>query len=224
MYTTRSWVLAENARSAVVGALGWMVAGLGATAATALLVLASLPLWRPLYTGWGLFVLLAAELALVWYLSSRLAARAMAPAEAKVLFLLYAISLGFVVAPVVALAPGAAAAALLVAAGTFAAAAAYGALTETDLQPLGTFLFMAVVGLLLALVVNALLLHGALTFWVSLLAVVLFSGLTAYDLQRLRRWGVVGEDGAILGALSLYLDFVNLFLFVFTLFTGTRRR
>ncbi len=225
MYSTypRPWVDEDGGTSVVPRSLMWMVAGLLTTLLVAVGVTATLPTWMPFYSGWGPLVLVLAEFALVWYLSSRLRAGAMAPAEAKALFLLYAASLGFVLVPALVSAPGAVAPALLVSAGMFAAAGIWGFATRVDMQPFGTFLFMTLVGLMLAMLANAFLAHGAMTFWVSLIGVLLFSGLTAYDVQRIRRMGMVGQGAAILGALSLYLDFINMFLFVLTLFTGRRR-
>jgi FtsH-binding integral membrane protein len=224
MYSVpRQWVAEADGASVVPRSLLWMVGGLLTTLLVSLGVLATLPMWVPFYSGWGPVVLVIAEFALVWYLTARLQAGRIAPAEAKALFLLYAASLGFVLVPAIAAAPTAVLPALLVSAGMFGAAAAWGYATGADMQPLGTFLFMGLVGLLLAMVVNAFLAHGALTFWVSLAGVLLFSGLTAYDVQRIRHMGLAGDGAAILGALALYLDFVNLFLFVLTLFTGRRR-
>ena len=212
-----------DSRALVARSLGWMVTGLLITLAAALGVTATLSFWLPFYRGFGPWLLLLGEMALVWYLTARLRAGALEPAAARGLFLLYAASLGLLLAPALLAAPGAVVPAALVSAGMFGAAALWGATTPADLRPWGTFLFMALIGLMLAMLVNALLVHGAMGFWISLGGALLFSGLTAYDLQRIRRFAPLGEDGAILGALSLYLDFINLFLFVLTLWSGRRR-
>lgn len=204
-------------------AMLWMAFGLLATFAAAAGATAALPAFLPFYRGWGPLVLALAEVALVWYLSSRLSAGTIAPAEGRALFLLYAASLGFLLVPALVSAPATVAPALLISAGTFTAVGLWGALTGVDLQPAGTFFLMAIVGLLLAMLANAFLVHGAISFWVSLGGVLLFSGLTAYDVQRIRRLGPAGDGAAILGALALYLDFVNMFLFVLTLLGGRRR-
>lgn len=210
--------------SLVARSLLWMSAGVGTTMLATLFVLATLRVWVPFYSGWGPMVLLIAELALVWYLSAKLARNAIAPAEAKALFLLYAASLGFVIVPALAAAPGAVVPALLVSTGMFAAAGIWGHVTRANMQPMGTALFMGIIGLLIAMLVNAFLAHGALSFWISVAGVLLFSGLTAYDIQRIQRMGAYAGDGAaILGALALYLDFINIFLFALRLGGGRRR-
>lgn len=211
------------AATVVPRSLLWMVGGLLTTLLVATGVAATLPAWLPFYSGWGPAVLVIAELALVWYLAARLQAGAMAPAEARWLFLLYAASVGFLIAPALVAVPTAVAPAVLVSAGMFAAAALWGRATGVDMRPLSTFLFMALVGLMLAMVGNAFLAHGAISFWIALAGVLLFSGLTAYDMQRIRWLGLTADGGEILGALVLYLDFLNIFLFVLTLFSGRRR-
>jgi FtsH-binding integral membrane protein len=225
MYSYPRQVVAEQGAgtSVVARSLLWMVAGLLTTCAISLIVLRTLPAWMAFYSGWGPLVLVIAEFALVWYLSARLRNNAIAPGEAKALFLVYAASLGVVLVPLLAGVGAALVPALLVSAGMFAAVGIWGYTTRTDMRPMGTFLFMAVIGLLLAMLINAFLAHGALTFWVSVIGVLLFSGLTAYDVQRIRHMGFAGDGAAILGALALYLDFVNLFLFVLRLMTGRRR-
>ena len=151
--------------------------------------------------------------------------------------LVYAASLGAVLVPALAAAAGAVLPALLAGSGMFGAAGVWGYVTHSDMRPLGTALFMGVVGLFIALIGNGLLAHAALSFRISAAGVLLFSGLTAYDIRRIgasahrrigasahRRIGVYGGGGAaILGALALYLDFLNLFLLALQFMTGRRR-
>jgi FtsH-binding integral membrane protein len=217
----RDWVRPQG--GLVAKSMLWMAAGLVVTLAVAAAITATLRTWLPFYTGWGPLVLALGEIALVWYLSSRLQRGTIAPAEGRALFLLYAASFGVLIVPALVAAPGTVGPAVLLSAGTFTAAGLWGAATGVDMRPLGTFLFMALIGLLLAMAVNALLIHGALTFWISLAGVLLFSGLTAYDVGRIRGLGWAGEGAAILGALTLYLDFANLFLFWLMLLGGRRR-
>jgi FtsH-binding integral membrane protein len=107
--------------------------------------------------------------------------------------------------------------------GTFAAMSAYGTLTKKDLSSWGQFLFMGLIGVVLASVVNIFLHSDALSFVLSCAGVVVFTGLTAYDAQKIRAYARVGDDRlALHGALALYLDFVNLFLMLLRLF-GRRR-
>ena len=113
----------------------------------------------------------------------------------------------------------------LIAAGMFGAMAAWGYVTKADLSSLGSILFMALIGLILASVVNIFVASSAL-YWITTYAgVAIFAGLTAYDMQKLKRYAEAGGDSggaAVSGALALYLDFVNLFLFLLRIF-GQRR-
>ena len=107
--------------------------------------------------------------------------------------------------------------------GTFAAMSAYGTLTKKDLSSWGQFLFMGLIGVIIASVVNIFLHSDGLSFVLSCAGVVVFTGLTAYDAQKIRGYARVGDDRlALHGALALYLDFVNLFLMLLRLF-GRRR-
>ena len=109
----------------------------------------------------------------------------------------------------------------------FGGAAIYGATTKRSLASLGGILFMALIGLLVGSVVNIFLASSALTWLISLVGVVLFTALTAYDVQRIQNGDLAVATGsmekaAVLGALHLYLDFINLFLFMLRLFGGNR--
>lgn len=114
-------------------------------------------------------------------------------------------------------------------AGTFGAMAVLGYATKQDLTKFGSILYMALIGIIIAMVVNMFLGSSTMDYIISCLGVLIFTGLTAYDVQKLKRIGSGAEYGtestnklAIMGALSLYLDFVNLFLFLLRLF-GDRR-
>ena len=107
--------------------------------------------------------------------------------------------------------------------GTFAAMSAYGTLTKKDLTGWGQFLMMGLIGILVAIVVNIFLRSDALSFVLSCAGVVVFTGLTAYDAQKIKAYATAGDERlALHGALNLYLDFVNLFLMLLRLF-GRRR-
>ena len=114
----------------------------------------------------------------------------------------------------------------LITAGMFGAMAAWGYFTDLDLSRLGAVLFMALIGLILATIVNIFVANDAL-YWVTTYAgVAIFAGLTAYDMQKLKQWGARDAGGgsmAVLGALALYLDFINLFLFLLRIFGRARR-
>jgi FtsH-binding integral membrane protein len=117
----------------------------------------------------------------------------------------------------------------LITAGTFAAMSLYGVATKRDLTGLGSFMFMGLVGIIIASLVNIFMQSAMITWVVSYVGVLVFVGLTAYDTQKLKRIGQQGfADGAsmqkavILGALTLYLDFINLFLMLLRVL-GDRR-
>ena len=117
--------------------------------------------------------------------------------------------------------------AFLSAAGMFGAAAVYGAVTKRSLAGIGGILTMGVIGLLIAMVVNIFLQSSLLGFGISIIGVVIFTALTAYDVQRIQNGDIAArvgsmEKAAVIGALHLYLDFINLFLFLLRIF-GSRR-
>ncbi|RMG75494.1 MAG: Bax inhibitor-1/YccA family protein [Bacteroidetes bacterium] len=117
----------------------------------------------------------------------------------------------------------------LITAGTFGAMALAGATTKLDLSKMGSILFMALIGIIIASVVNWFLGSPMLDYLISIAGVVIFSGLTAYDTQKLIRIGAqvdaeseTSRKIALMGALTLYLDFINLFLFLLRIFGGSR--
>ena len=149
------------------------------------------------------------------------------------LFFIYAASMGLTLGVIVwsyLQTPGgstAVASAFLSASAMFGAAAIYGGVTKRDLTKLGGILFMALIGLIVAMVVNIFLGSSQINFLISIIGVVIFTALTAWDVQRISRGelaAVTGsqEKGAVLAALSLYLDFINMFLFMLRLFGGNR--
>src|SRR3954463_12024380 len=112
---------------------------------------------------------------------------------------------------------------LFVTGGAFGALSMYGTVTKRDLDAWRSFLFIGLVGIILAAIVNIFMRSNAMQFVISCAGVLVFAGLTAYDTQKLRRIGEQGEERhALIGALTLYLDFVNLFLFLLR-FMGRRR-
>ncbi len=120
--------------------------------------------------------------------------------------------------------------AFVVTAGMFGAMSLYGMLTKRDLTSMGSFMFMGLIGIVLASVVNMFVKSSALSFGISIIGVFVFVGLTAYDTQKLKYMGEtmpLGDGtairrGTILGALTLYLDFLNLFLMLLRLFGSSR--
>jgi FtsH-binding integral membrane protein len=174
-----------------------------------------------------LWVVVLAPVALALVLSFGI--ERMSPGAAQLAFWSYAALMGLSLAGIFLVYTGASIARVFfISAGAFAATAAWGYTTRTDLSRFGSFLFMGLIGIVLASVVNLFLASSAVQFAVSVIGVLVFTGLTAYDTQRLKEMHASTWHGdargrvAILGALMLYLDFINLFISLLQLF-GTRR-
>ena len=204
-----------------------MFVGLGVTAAVALGVAGSPTLLQAIFANKILFFgLIVAELGLVFYLSSRV--QKLAPATASGLFLLYSALNGATLAMIFVIYTGTSiATTFFVTAGMFGALALYGSTTKRSLAGVGQFAFMGLIGVVLASVVGMFLKSDGLQFVISIVGVIVFTGLTAWDAQRLKAMATALPDGqtgsyAVVGALSLYLDFINLFLFMLR-FLGGRR-
>ncbi len=209
----------------------WMTGGLALTGVVALGVASSPSLLGAIVSSRFLFFgLMIAELALVWFLSARITR--MSPAAAATAFAGYAILNGVTLSIIfLAYTRSHVATAFFVSAGTFAGMSLFAVVTKRDLSRWGTYLIYALWGIILATVVNFLLKSPVVEWVVSFVGVALFMGLTAYDTQVIKRWsdqagGEVAEADyirlSILGALKLYLDFINLFLFILRIF-GRRR-
>jgi len=206
---------------------GWMFLGLGITAVVATVVASSPSVVNALVANRLLFFgLIAAQLGLVFYLSSRVAT--LAPATAAALFIAYSALTGVTLSLVLLAYTGASVAtAFFVSAGMFGALAVYGTVTQRSLAGWGSFLFMGLVGVVLASIVGMFWQNDTMQFVISVVGVIVFTGLTAYDSQRLKAMALQLSDGqigsyAISGALSLYLNFINLFLSMLRLM-GNRR-
>jgi len=206
---------------------GWMCIGLGITAVTAFVVAGSPGFVRAIVTNRALFWVLAiAQLGIVFVLSARV--QQLAASTASALFLLYSALTGVTLSFVLLAFTGeSVTTTFLVAAGMFGAMAAYGTITQRSLAGFGQFLFMGLIGLVLASIVGIFWHNDGLQFMISFIGVIIFTGLCAYDAQRLKAMALSmpgGQTGsyAIVGALALYLDFINLFLFLLR-FLGNRR-
>jgi hypothetical protein len=203
----------------------WMTGGLTVTALVAFAIASSEAALQLVFGSRLVFFgLVLAELGLVIAISA--AAHRLSAATAGGLFLLYSALNGATLAVVLLVYTGASVAlAFASTAGTFLAMSVYATVTRRDLSSWGSFLFMGLIGVVIASLVNVFLHSSMVTFVVSCMSVVVFTGLTAYDTQKLR---VFARDGggtgslAVNGALALYLDFVNLFLALLRLF-GSRR-
>jgi FtsH-binding integral membrane protein len=205
---------------------GWMALGLGLTAVVAFAVAGSPELLRALVGNRLVFFgLIIAELGLVFYLSAR--ATRMAPGTAAGLFAVYSALNGVTLSVVLLAYTGeSVATTFVVTAGMFGALALFGSTTKRSLAGAGQFFMMGLVGLILASVVGIFWQNDALQFLISVVGVIVFTGLTAWDAQRLKQMALALPEGqvashAIVGALSLYLDFINLFLMLLR-FTGRR--
>ena len=204
----------------------WMTVGLGLTAIIAWQSAQSLTVMQFIFGKPFVFIgLIVAQLGIVLALSA--AVHRMSASTATALFLLYSGLTGVTMASIFIVYPiGSIANAFFVAAGTFGAMSVYGTVTKRNLTGLGSFMFMGLIGIIIASVVNFFLKSPAVDFAISAIGVIVFTGLTAYDTQKIRRFGmnaplsdtVAIRRGAILGALTLYLDFINLFLMLLRLF------
>jgi uncharacterized protein len=208
---------------------GWMTLGLTITAIVALLLEREPQMVISIVQSGGIFGVIIIQLALVLVLS--LAIRKISASLATLLFLLYSASVGFTIALVLlAYTTVSVYSTFFITAGTFGAMAFYGYVTKKDLTSIGHLAFMALFGVIIALVVNMFLQSPGLNYAVSMIGVLLFVALTAYDTQKIKYLYMVGADGseahqkaAIMGALRLYLDFINLFLFLLRFFGQQRR-
>jgi FtsH-binding integral membrane protein len=208
----------------------WMAAGLILTAVTAHWIAASPSMIRAIYGSSVWLILVVVELALVFALSGLI--NRISATTAMGIFVVYSILNGVTLSAVLLAYTGESVfSAFLTAAGMFGAMSVYGLYTKRDLSTWRSLLVMGLWGLLIALVVNMFLRNGVADLVISFIGVFVFLGLTAYDTQYLRDLGgqldLEGQDEtgrklAIMGALRLYLDFVNLFIYLLRIF-GKRR-
>ncbi len=219
--------VADQASAFLSAVYGWMCAGLAITAVTAWYVAASPTIVRAIAANRALFWGLAiAQLGIVFVLSARV--QQLAASTASLLFVLYSALTGVTLAFVLLAYTGESVAqTFFVTAGMFGGLALYGSTTKRSLGGFGQFLFMGLLGVVLASIVGLFWHSDAFQFVLSLIGVLVFSGLAAYDAQRLKLMALETPGGqassyAIVGALALYLDFTNLFLFLLR-FTGNRR-
>jgi uncharacterized protein len=177
--------------------------------------------------GVGTIVLFIVTIGLVFFLSARI--NRLQVSTAMGVFLLYAGLLGVMLTTVFIAYTGASITrTFFISAASFGALSLYGYTTQRDLSPIGSFLMMGLFGLILAMIVNIFLKSTGLEFAISVIGVLIFAGLTAWDTQKIKEMYDVNDDGtasgrkAVMGALRLYLDFINLFLFLLR-FMGDRR-
>lgn len=201
----------------------WMALGLAITALASIFAVNSNLVDSIIEDGY-LLLLLIAEVALVIFLSARVMKMSMPMATGS--FVLYSVLNGLSLSPIFLVYTGESiATTFLVTAGTFGAMAVYGYTTKRDLSGMGSYLIMALIGVIIASVVNIFLGSSLLMWIVSFLGVGIFTGLTAYDVQKVKGMlaQTVGDEElskrvSLLGALRLYLDFINLFLYLLRFF------
>nr|WP_240543855.1 Bax inhibitor-1/YccA family protein [Spirosoma foliorum] len=208
---------------------GWMTVALLITASVSVWVASTPALLNIIFGSRVVFyALLIGEVLLVMYLSA--AVQRVSAQAATAMFLGYAVMNGLTLASIFMLYTGGSiASTFFVTAGTFGAMSAFGYFTKRDLTSMGGFLMMALIGLIIASLVN-LFWQNETLYWIATYAgVLIFVGLTAYDTQKIKEMNVIGNAGtdedrkeAIMGALRLYLDFINMFLYLLRLF-GRRR-
>jgi FtsH-binding integral membrane protein len=221
-------------RAYMLRVYNYMAAGLGITGVAAVLTYlaavdtsSGMPqltaLGQLLFTSPLMWVIVLAPVALVFFLSFRI--QHMSVAAAQTTFWLYAALVGVSFASLgLVYTHGSIARVFLITAATFGGMSLYGYTTRRDLTGMGSFLFMGLIGIIIASLVNMFLASSAMGWVISILGVVIFTGLTAYDTQKIKEMyfeadevAVMGRK-AIMGALRLYLDFINLFLMLLRIF------
>ena len=173
------------------------------------------------------WVVMLAPLGFVFYLSARI--HKMSISKAQITFWIFAAIMGLSLASIfIVYTQASIARVFFISSGTFAAMSLYGYTTKKDLTKLGGFLFMGLIGIIIASLVNLFFQSSALHFAISVIGVLVFVGLTAYDTQSIKNMYYAGDSKsvggkkALMGALRLYLDFINLFIMLLRLF-GQRR-
>lgn len=205
---------------------GKMTLGLLVTAITSFLMLSNQAVMN-VFLGskalfFGAFIL---ELGLVFYLSARI--EKLSSGTAAVLFYLYSMINGITLTPIfLVYTQTSIATTFFLTAGTFGAMTIFGYLTRQDLSKIGSFLFMALIGLILCLIVNVFMQNSMFSLMISCAGVLIFVGLTAWDTQAIKRMAAEADPTmvnkvATWGALTLYLDFINLFIYLLRIF-GSR--
>ena len=228
-----AWISASTAemdvrvRAFIRSVYAWMFGGLLLTSVAALWVVMSPPMQHLIFgTPMVAFGLIIVELGIVAFLSFRITKMTAATAASS--FLVYSFLNGLTLSVIFwAYTQASIVQAFLTAAGMFGAMSVYGLVTKRDLTSWGSFFFMGLIGIVICSVVNIFLHSNGLSFVISIVGVFVFLGLTAWDNQKLKGMatvtGPMQENVAVIGALALYLDFINLFLFLLRLF-GNRRR
>jgi FtsH-binding integral membrane protein len=210
---------------AVTGVAAWLTFNAAVTETAGRLALT--PFGQAIYSGPATIVLFLGTLGLVFFISFRI--NKLQPTTALALFMAYAAALGLMLSSIFLAYTGTSITRVFfISAASFGALSLYGYTTQRDLSAMRSFLIMGLFGLIIAMVVNIFLQSTGLEFVISAAGVLVFAGMTAWDTQAIKERYDVNDDGtiagrkAVMGALSLYLDFINLFLFLLRLL-GDRR-
>jgi FtsH-binding integral membrane protein len=210
---------------ALTGVVAWITFNAAVTETAGRLVLT--PFGQMIYSGPATIVLFLGTLGLVFLISWRI--DRLQPSTALTLFMVYAGALGLMLSSIFLAYTGTSITRVFfITAAAFGGLSLYGYTTQRDLSPIGSFLIMGLIGLIIAMLVNLFLQSSGLEFVISAAGVLIFAGLTAWDTQKIKEMYDPMEDGtavsrkSVMGALTLYLDFINLFLFMLR-FLGDRR-
>jgi uncharacterized protein len=210
---------------ALTGVVAWITFNAAVTETAGRLVLT--PFGQLIYSGPATIVLFLGTLGLVFLISWRI--DRLQPSTALALFMVYAGALGLMLSSIFLAYTGTSITRVFfISAAAFGGLSLYGYTTQRDLSPIGSFLIMGLIGLIIAMLVNLFLQSSGLDFVISAAGVLIFAGLTAWDTQKIKEMYDPMEDGtavgrkSVMGALTLYLDFINLFLFMLR-FLGDRR-
>src|SRR5882762_7042650 len=217
----RAAALDQGLRAHMIRVYNYMAGGVALTGVVAWLA------YQAIFSGPLMWVLLLAPLGLVFFLSYRIGQ--MQAATARLLFFVYAGLLGLSLASIfVVYTQSSLSRVFFISAASFGALSLWGYTTQRNLDGMGSFMMMGLIGIIIASLVNIFLKSTGLDWAVSVLGVLIFAGLTAWDTQKIKEFydpmddGTVAGRKAVMGALSLYLDFINMFLFLLRIF-GDRR-
>ena len=212
---------------ALTGVVAWMTFNAAVTTDAAGAIVGMTAFGQSIFSGPAVIVLFLATLGLVFFISFRI--QTLSFPTAMALFMVYAGLLGVMLSSVFLAYTGASITRVFfISAASFGALSLYGYTTQRDLSGMGSFLIMGLFGIIIASIVNLFLKSTGLEFVISIVGVLVFAGLTAWDTQKIKEMYDVNDDGtvsgrkAVMGALSLYLDFINLFLMLLRL-VGDRR-
>jgi FtsH-binding integral membrane protein len=210
---------------AITGVVAWLVYSMSVVQGATGLELTSFGQF--MYASAFKWVVIFSPLAMVFFLSARIGS--MSLGTAQISFWIFAALMGASISSIFLVYAGESIARVFfITAASFGALSLWGYTTSKDLSSWGSFLFMGLIGIIIAMLVNLFIGSTALQFAISVIGVLVFAGLTAYDTQQIKEMYYAGDDGtvagrkAVMGALRLYLDFINLFMMLLSLF-GDRR-